>query len=93
MKPLRLIPHKTTFRFVTGFMIWLLITITELLVLTAIVTLLIIVEPLATLATIVVLVAPAALFFIVVRRRLEAMGTVREQSMALLIQTHYQLFQ
>lgn len=77
---------ETTFRFVAGYMIWLLITITELLVLGAIVALLIFLEPVATLGALLVLVAPAALFFIAVRRRLGAMGTAREESMALLIQ-------
>lgn len=77
---------ETTFRFVAGYTLWLLITITELLMLGAIVSLLMIVEPVATIGALLLLVAPAALFFIAVRRRLAAMGTVREQSVALLLQ-------
>jgi ABC-type multidrug transport system fused ATPase/permease subunit len=72
--------------FTSGFMVNLLIVLGELLVLVALTSLLMIVEPLATLGALVVLAAPAALVYRSTQHRLGASGRNAEQSFGLMLQ-------
>jgi ATP-binding cassette, subfamily B, bacterial PglK len=72
--------------FTSGFMVNLLIVLGELLVLGALTTLLMIVEPVATLGALVVLGVPTALVYRATQHRLGVSGRVAEQSFGLMIQ-------
>jgi ATP-binding cassette, subfamily B, bacterial PglK len=72
--------------FTSGFMVNLLIMLGELLVLGALTSLLMIVEPLATLGALVVLAVPTALVYRSTHHRLGASGRIAEQSFGLMIQ-------
>ena len=72
--------------FTTGFLVNLLIALGEVLVLLALTSLLMFVEPLATLGALVVLAAPTLLIYQLTQRPLAAAGRVAEQSFGLKIQ-------
>src|SRR6266853_3619323 len=72
--------------FTSGFMVNLLIVLGELLVLVALTSLLMIVEPLATLGAVVVLAVPTALVYRITHHRLGASGRIAEQSFASMLQ-------
>lgn len=73
-------------RFAMGVMMPSMIAVSEALVIAAIVTLLFIVSPGATLAALVIIGVPAALYYNFVRSRLAVQGRVSEQSLALIMQ-------
>ena len=73
-------------RFAMGVMMPAMITVSEVLVIIAIVTLLFIVAPIATLAAAITIGVPAVLFYRYVRTRLEVQGRVSEHSLALAMQ-------
>jgi len=72
--------------FTSGFMVNLLIVLGELLVLVALTSLLMIVDPLATLSALVVIGIPTALVYRSVQHRLGASGRVAEESFASMLQ-------
>jgi ATP-binding cassette, subfamily B, bacterial PglK len=72
--------------FSSGFMVNLLTVLGELLVIGALTSLLMIVEPLATLGALVVLAVPTALVYRWTRRRLAESGRMAEQSFAAMMQ-------
>src|SRR5271165_2048386 len=72
--------------FTNIFMVNLLIVLGELLVLGALTTLLMIVEPLGTLGAVVILAVPTALVYRATHHRLGASGRVAEESFGLMIQ-------
>jgi ABC-type multidrug transport system fused ATPase/permease subunit len=72
--------------FTSGFMVNLLIVLGELLVLVALTSLLMIVEPLATLGAVVVLAVPTALVYRITQHRLGASGRIAEESFASMLQ-------
>ena len=83
LEPSRKIPVED---FTSGFMVNLLIVLGELLVLVALTSLLMIVEPLATLGALVVIAVPTALVYRSMQHRLGASGRVAEESFALMLQ-------
>jgi ATP-binding cassette, subfamily B, bacterial PglK len=72
--------------FSSGFMVNLLTVMGEFLVVAALTSLLMIVEPLATLGALVVLGVPTAAVYRSTRHRLAASGRIAEQSFALMVQ-------
>ena len=72
--------------FTSGFMVNLLIVLGELLVLVALTSLLMVVEPLATLGALVVIAIPTALVYRSMQHRLGASGRIAEESFALMLQ-------
>lgn len=73
-------------RFAMGVMMPAMTAVSESLVIAAVLTLLIIVSPVSTLAALVIIGVPAALYYEYVRLRLAAQGRVSEQSLALVMQ-------
>ena len=73
-------------RFTAGYLISLLTVLGELLVVLAIATVMLVIEPLATLGAILVLGVPTALMYRAMHARLAASGRVAEQGFALIIQ-------
>ena len=76
----------TARRFTGGFLLTLLIMTGEIMVVLAIVALLMLVEPLATLGATLVLGVPTALIYLRMRHRLVASGRTMEQSYASMLQ-------
>ncbi len=72
--------------FSSGFLVNLLTVLGELLVLGGVTSLLMIVEPLATLGALVVLAVPTAVVYRSTRHRLGAAGRIAEQSWSLMVQ-------
>jgi ABC-type multidrug transport system fused ATPase/permease subunit len=72
--------------FSSGYLVNLLTVLGELLVIAALASLLMIVEPLATLGALVVLAVPTALVYQSTRRRLAASGRMAEHSFGMMIQ-------
>jgi ATP-binding cassette, subfamily B, bacterial PglK len=77
---------QTTQRFTTGFLVSLLTVLGELLVMVALITLLMLISPLATLGAVLVLGIPTAWVYRSMQRRLADTGRLVEQSMASMIQ-------
>ena len=73
-------------RYAMGVMMPAMIAVSEALVVAAIVTLLLIVSPGATLTALVIIGVPAVLYYKYVRTRLAVQGRVSEQSLALVMQ-------
>jgi ABC-type multidrug transport system fused ATPase/permease subunit len=72
--------------FTSGFMVNLLIVMGELAVMAALIGLLTVVEPLATLGAVVVVAVPTALIYRTTHRHLGASGHIAEQSFGMMIQ-------
>jgi ATP-binding cassette, subfamily B, bacterial PglK len=77
---------ETIQRFSAGFLTMVLVVTGEVLVVMALVTLLMIIEPGATFAAVLVLGIPTALLYRSMQRRLADSGRVAEQSLAVMIQ-------
>jgi ATP-binding cassette subfamily C protein len=77
---------ETLHRFTTGFLVSLLIVLSELLIVAALTVLLMLVEPVATLGVMVVLGVPTALVYRSMQRRLAVSGRSAERSLASMIQ-------
>jgi len=77
---------RTVEDFSSGFMVNLLILLGEFFVLLAVTSLLMLVEPLATLGALTVIALPTALIYRSTHRRLSASGRMAEQSFGLMIQ-------
>jgi ABC-type multidrug transport system fused ATPase/permease subunit len=76
----------TILRFTTGFLVSLLSVLGEFLVIVALVALLILVSPAATVGAVLALGLPTALIYGLTKRRLAESGRVAERSMASMIQ-------
>jgi len=77
---------ETLQRFTTGFLVSLLIVLGEVLVVAALLFLLMLVEPMATLGAMIALGIPAALVYRTMQHRLAASGRLVERSLASMIQ-------
>jgi ABC-type multidrug transport system fused ATPase/permease subunit len=77
---------ETLQRFTTGFLISLLIVLGETLVVAALIALLMIIEPLATLGAVLVLGVPMACVYRAMQRRLAVSGRLVETSLASMMQ-------
>jgi ABC-type multidrug transport system fused ATPase/permease subunit len=77
---------QTVLRFTTGFLVSLLTVLGELLVVAALITLLLIISPLATLGAVLALGVPTALIYRSMQRRLAEAGRLVEQSTSSMIQ-------
>ncbi len=77
---------RTVEDFASGFMVNLLIVLGEFFVLLAVTSLLMFVEPLATLGALIVIAVPTALIYRSTHRRLSASGRTAEQSFGMMIQ-------
>jgi ABC-type multidrug transport system fused ATPase/permease subunit len=73
-------------RFTAGFLLGLLTVLGEILVVLAITTVLLLIEPLTTLGAIVILGVPTALIYLSTQHRLARAGRVAEQSFSSIIQ-------
>ena len=77
---------QTIARFCNGFLISLLIVLGELLVVAALITLLVLISPFATLGAVLALGLPTILIYRLMQHRLAEAGQVAEESMASMIQ-------
>ncbi len=77
---------ETLQRFTTGFLVSLLMVLGEVLVVAALLLLLMLIEPLATLGAMIALGIPAALVYWTMQHRLAASGRLVERSLASMIQ-------
>lgn len=76
---------ETVHRFASGLMIALVITLGEILVIAALITLLVILAPMAALGAVLLLTVPIALFYPLVQRGLGRIGRGREHSFASMV--------
>lgn len=78
---------NTTQQFASGFLLALIVSVGEALVLVTLFGLLLILEPLATVGAALLLSAPAVTFYLLIRRRMRSAGERRETSLALVNQS------